>query len=300
MAPVFDNSAEWITEHGDRFIEGDAMLDTILACLMDVPFEPRATFHLAWRFISSRAVKQCPKIQTVASARSTNRHSALISRICSIVRARDSSSSGLATTTARHIARDTPTLRRLREKRNWSERGTSSALDVHIESKSIGATRPWNWYTVGTDDESDEVHGLVDGAARVGNHPPRAREEHAHLRRDGRGSAEQVLQHRRAGPRRMRALRHLGELERIAEQDHVARGRPHRERVGQRDLPRLVDHERVDGAVEILVGEEPGRAREQPDVRPGARERVDTRHIGDRTALVERLVVAIGRLLEAL
>src|SRR2546426_6947720 len=124
MAPVFDNSAEWITEHGDRFVEGDAMLDTILACLMDVPFEPRATFHLAWRFISSRAVKQCPKIQTVASARSTKRHSALISRICSIVRARDSSSSGLATTTARHIARDTATLRRLREKRNWSARGS--------------------------------------------------------------------------------------------------------------------------------------------------------------------------------
>ena len=100
---------------------------------MDVPFEPRATFHLAWRFISSRAVKQCPKIQTVASARSTNRQSALISRICSMVRARDSSSSGLATTTARHIARDTATLRRLREKRNCSERGTSSALDVAIE-----------------------------------------------------------------------------------------------------------------------------------------------------------------------
>src|SRR5437773_2149334 len=34
------------------------------------------------------------------------------------VRARDSSSSGLAATTARHIARDTATLRRLREKRN--------------------------------------------------------------------------------------------------------------------------------------------------------------------------------------
>src|SRR2546422_1578628 len=133
MAPVFDNSAEWITEHGDRFIKGDAMLDTILACLMDVPFEPRATFHLAWRFISSRGVKQCQKIHPVASARSTKRQSALISRICSMVRARDSSSSGLATTIAKHIARDTATLSRLREKRNWSERGTSSALEVAIE-----------------------------------------------------------------------------------------------------------------------------------------------------------------------
>jgi len=56
----------------------------------------------------------------------------------------------------------------------------------------------------------------------------------------------------------MRALRHLGELERIAEQDDVAaRGRTHRERVGQRHLPGLVDHERVDGAVEILVAKSP-------------------------------------------
>jgi len=61
---------------------------------------------------------QRPKIQTAGAARSTKRQSALISRICSMVRARDSSSSGLATTTARHIARDTATLSRLREKRN--------------------------------------------------------------------------------------------------------------------------------------------------------------------------------------
>ena len=60
--------------------------------------------------------------------------------------------------------------------------------------------------------------------------------------------AEQVLEHRRAGARRMRALRDLGELQRVAEQDDVARGRAHRQRVGERHLPRLVDHQRVDAA----------------------------------------------------
>ncbi len=56
-----------------------------------------------------------PVHRACASARSTNRQSALISRICSMVRARDSRSSGLATTKARHIARDTATFRRFRE-----------------------------------------------------------------------------------------------------------------------------------------------------------------------------------------
>src|SRR2546425_2052302 len=68
-----------------------------------------------------------------ASARSTNRQRALISRICSMVQARDSSSRGLATTKARHIARQAATFRRLRENRNSRVRGTSSALDVAIE-----------------------------------------------------------------------------------------------------------------------------------------------------------------------
>jgi plasmid stabilization system protein ParE len=42
----------------------------------------------------------------ICSAISTNRHSALINRICSIVRARDSSSRGLATMNARHVGRE--------------------------------------------------------------------------------------------------------------------------------------------------------------------------------------------------
>jgi len=68
-----------------------------------------------------------------AVAISTNRQSALIRRICSMVRARDSSSRGLAAIHARHIALETATLSRLREKRNSRLRGTSSALEVAIE-----------------------------------------------------------------------------------------------------------------------------------------------------------------------
>jgi hypothetical protein len=40
-----------------------------------------------------------------------NRHNALIGRICSIVRARDSGRRGLATMQARHAARDLDELR---------------------------------------------------------------------------------------------------------------------------------------------------------------------------------------------
>jgi len=46
----------------------------------------------------------------------------LISRIYSIVRARDSSSRWLATMQARHIARETATFNRLREKRKLRSR----------------------------------------------------------------------------------------------------------------------------------------------------------------------------------
>src|SRR2546428_248343 len=46
---------------------------------------------------------------------------------------RSASTGELAPTTARHTARDAFTLGGLREKRNCSERGTSSALDVAIE-----------------------------------------------------------------------------------------------------------------------------------------------------------------------
>ena len=74
-----------------------------------------------------------PTLVFYSPAISANRHSALINRICSIVRARDSSRRGLATMQARHIARETATFSRLREKRKSSVRGTSSALEVAME-----------------------------------------------------------------------------------------------------------------------------------------------------------------------
>ena len=57
--------------------------------------------------------------------------------------------------------------------------------------------------------------------------------------------AEQVLENRAARAPRMRALRDLRELQRVAEQHDVARRGSHRERIGQRHLPRFVDHQRV-------------------------------------------------------
>ena len=96
---------------------------------------------------------------------------------------------------------------------------------------------------------------------------------------DCRVLAEQVLEHGSLGPRRMRTLRDLGELQRIAEEDDVAGRRPHGERIRERHLARFVDHERVDEraarpiAVEVPVGEQPRRSREEQDVAAGAHER---------------------------
>ena len=58
--------------------------------------------------------------------------------------------------------------------------------------------------------------------------------------------AEQVLEHRAPGAVGMGSLRDLRELQRVAEQDDVARGGAERERVGERDLAGLVDEEVVD------------------------------------------------------
>src|SRR5687768_5419049 len=73
------------------------------------------------------------RIHGVSSATSTSRQSAFASRICSIVRQFASSSRGLATRYARHFAREIATLRRFREKRKSSPRGTSSELELAIE-----------------------------------------------------------------------------------------------------------------------------------------------------------------------
>jgi len=63
---VLNDSTQWITEHGDGFIEGGPVLGTIGACLTSVPFEAWAKFHLACSVTRGRAPEQCPKIQTGA------------------------------------------------------------------------------------------------------------------------------------------------------------------------------------------------------------------------------------------
>ena len=82
-------------------------------------------------------------------------------------------------------------------------------------------------------------------------------DEQAALGRDRRVLAEQVLQHGHARARRVDRLRDLGELLGIAEQDHVARARAHRERVGERDLAGLVDQQVVERLVHLLAAEQP-------------------------------------------
>jgi hypothetical protein len=65
----------------------------------------------------------------------------------------------------------------------------------------------------------------------------------------------------------MRSLRHLRELERVAEQHERPRRRPQRQRIGKRDLARLVDEQVVKLLVELRPREEPGGAGEQTHFR---------------------------------
>ena len=83
-------------------------------------------------------------------------------------------------------------------------------------------------------------------------------EEEAAVGRHGRVVSEQMPQHRVAAAERVRSLDHLVELLRVADEHDVPRRRPHRERVGERDLPGLVDEEVVD--LLVLAREEPRRA----------------------------------------
>ena len=63
----------------------------------------------------------------------------------------------------------------------------------------------------------------------------------------------------------MRALEHLTELERVAEEDEVPRACSHGERVRERDLAALVDEQVVELPVEARIREEPcGAGCERP------------------------------------
>ena len=66
--------------------------------------------------------------------------------------------------------------------------------------------------------------------------------------------------------RRVRALRHLGQLVRVAEQHEVPRRRAHGKCVRERELAALVDEERVHMAAELLAREQERRAGEEQRV----------------------------------
>src|SRR3989442_7593516 len=64
----------------------------------------------------------------------------------------------------------------------------------------------------------------------------------------------------------MRALRRLGKLHLVANEDNVSRSETHRDGVGQRDLPSFVNEQVVESLLKIWPGERPRRA---PDHNPG-------------------------------
>jgi len=59
------------------------------------------------------------------------------------------------------------------------------------------------------------------------------------------------------------ALGGLGQLAGVAHQHQPVGGASHGQHVGQRELARLVDHERVETSLQLLPGEQPGRPRHQ-------------------------------------
>ena len=108
-------------------------------------------------------------------------------------------------------------------------------------------------------------------AADIRVHAPGAVEEHAAAGRNRVVLAEQVIEHRRARAVRMGALADVRELLRIAEQHDAACALSNGERVGERDLARLVDEEDVDGLAHLLARPQPCRAGIEQDLLVGRR-----------------------------
>ena len=104
-------------------------------------------------------------------------------------------------------------------------------------------------------------------------HPPRDRQQDAAVGRHGRVLAEQPVEAGEAGVARMRALHHLRQLARVADQHDVAGAAPHRQQVGEPDLPRLVDDQRVEGALELRPAEQEGGAADDVGVAAAPRRR---------------------------
>src|SRR6266849_5339387 len=129
-------------------------------------------------------------------------------------------------------------------------------------------------------------------------HPEAAFEKETAIFWNGRSFPQEVLEDGGARLLRMHALRHLGELERIAEQDEVVGGSTHGQGIGQGDLARLVDHEVVESAVQLCPREEPSRPRQKFDVTARSDNFRDLGLVRDETAGVFGLLVSGGRLLQ--
>jgi len=98
-------------------------------------------------------------------------------------------------------------------------------------------------------------------------HPSRLFEKDAQLFRDRLVLAEDMLEDAGTGAVRVNPLRHLGELERVTEQDESPGRGAASDRVSKAVLAGLVDDERVELAVELLAREQPGCARYKRDLR---------------------------------
>ena len=103
------------------------------------------------------------------------------------------------------------------------------------------------------------VELLGDEAADVRVEAERPVEEDTAVRRDRRVVTHQVAEHRRLAPVGMRALEHLVELLRVADEHRRPGGGRHRARIRQRDLAGLVDEEEVEALLVAAVREQPGR-----------------------------------------
>src|SRR5690606_25905853 len=83
------------------------------------------------------AISTSRHIRSTSFISSTDRHAAVARR-------------GSPTTTARHCARDTATLRRRGSNRNWRPRADCCASLAHIEISTTGASCPWKRSTLPT------------------------------------------------------------------------------------------------------------------------------------------------------
>ena len=125
-------------------------------------------------------------------------------------------------------------------------------------------------------------------------HPEAPLEEEPAVLRDRGRVPEEMLEHGHAGALRVDALRDLGELEGIAQEDHVPRGCAHGERVSERDLSGLVDDEVIELPIQLGPREEPGRAGEELDLRAGADNFRDVRLARDEPPAIFGLGVVAG------